>query len=261
MTVAVLQFGGSNCDRDAVRALSHLGIAAERIWYDDGLESAGGRGDTGGIAADGAGPDGAAEADAAPDADTDDPAGVVLPGGFSYGDYLRAGAMAARTPVMETVVERAAAGLPVLGVCNGAQIAAEAGLVPGAFTVNAGARFRCEHVHLRVERADTPWTSAYDAGDVLEVPIAHGEGRFECSDEVHERLCEDGRVLFRYCDPDGRTTDAANPNGSRDSVAGLLGERETTAVLMPHPERATLPDLGTTDGQGILRGFERAASA
>jgi len=256
VTVAVLQFGGSNCDRDAVRALSHLGIPAERVWYGDGLDALGGTDtDTGELAADGAGSgDEDARTDASRRLD-----GVVLPGGFSYGDYLRAGAMAARTPVVETVAERAAAGLPVLGVCNGAQIAAEAGLVPGAFTVNAGARFRCEHVHLRVERTDTPWTAAYAAGDVLEVPIAHGEGRFECSDAAMARLREEDRVLFRYCDPEGRATDAANPNGSRENVAGLLGERETTAVLMPHPERATLPDLGSTDGRGILEGFKRAS--
>jgi len=252
MTVAVLQFGGSNCDRDAVRALSHLGIEAERVWFEDGLDALGDRSGAERVVSESVGDRSGA--------DSSGPGGVVIPGGFSYGDYLRAGAMAARTPVMETVRERAAAGLPVLGVCNGAQIAAEAGLVPGAFTVNDTARFRCEHVHVRVERADTPWTRAYDEGAVIEVPIAHGEGRFECSSEVLERLVEQQRVLFRYCDADGRTTDAANPNGSRDSVAGVLGERETTAVLMPHPERATLPDLGTTDGQGILRGFEVAAT-
>jgi phosphoribosylformylglycinamidine synthase len=223
MTVAVLQFGGSNCDRDAVRALEHVGVDAERAWYEDGLGAA--------------------------------PAGVLIPGGFSYGDYLRAGAMAARAPVMATVAERASEGLPVLGVCNGAQIATEAGLVPGAFTVNASARFQCEHVRLRVERADTPWTRAYDEGEVIALPIAHGEGRFECDDATLDRLRDEDRVLFRYCDADGQATDAANPNGSKDNVAGLLGERETTAVLMPHPERATLPDVGGTDGQGVLRGF------
>jgi phosphoribosylformylglycinamidine synthase len=224
VTVAVVQFGGSNCDRDAVRALSHLGIDAERVWHEDGLP--------------------------------DDATGVLLPGGFSYGDYLRAGAMAARSPVLAAVREAAERGVPVLGVCNGAQIGSESGLTPGAFTTNRSARFQCEHVHLRVERADTPWTRAYDEGEVVELPIAHGEGRFEIEAAAYDRLQADERVLFRYCDADGRVTDAANPNGSTGNVAGVLGERETVAVLMPHPERATLPDVGGTDGQGVLRGFE-----
>ncbi len=224
MTVSVVQFGGSNCDRDAVRALRHLGVDAERVWHEDGI----------------------------PD-DTD---GIVLPGGFSYGDYLRAGAMAARAPIMADVRAAADSGVPVLGVCNGAQIGSESGLTPGAFTTNASARFQCESVHLRVERADTPWTAAYDAGDVIELPIAHGEGRFEIGDDAYGKLVDDDRVLFRYCDADGAVTDAANPNGSTGNVAGVLGDRETVAVSMPHPERATLPDVAaSTDGQGILRAF------
>ncbi|MFD1632513.1 phosphoribosylformylglycinamidine synthase I [Haloplanus ruber] len=228
MTVAVIQFGGSNCDRDSVRALSHLGIDAERVWYEDGLP--------------------------------DDATGVMLPGGFSYGDYLRAGAMAGRTPILASIREAAAEGLPVLGVCNGAQIGCEAGLTPGAFTVNRSARFQCERIHVRVENADTPWTAAYDEGAVLELPIAHGEGRFEADDDTYDRLVEEDRILLRYCDADGDVTDAANPNGSRDNVAGVLGSQETVAVMMPHPERATLPDLGGTDGTGLLRGFERTTT-
>jgi phosphoribosylformylglycinamidine synthase len=224
VTVAVVQFGGSNCDRDAVRALSHLGVDAERVWHADGLP--------------------------------DDLTGVVLPGGFSYGDYLRAGAMAARAPVMDEVRAAADRGVPVLGVCNGAQVGCEAGLVPGAFTTNAGARFRCERVHVRVERADTPFTRAFEAGQVLELPIAHGEGRFEASDATYDRLVADDRVLFRYCDADGEVG-AENPNGSRGAVAGLLGESDAVAVLMPHPERATLPRLSAGDGAGVLRAFAR----
>jgi phosphoribosylformylglycinamidine synthase len=184
----------------------------------------------------------------------------MLPGGFSYGDYLRAGVMAARTPIVEAVREAAAEGVPVLGVCNGAQIGCEAGLTPGAFTINESARFQCERVHVRVENADTPWTRAYDEGDVLELPIAHGEGRFEADDDTHERLVDNDRILLRYCDADGTVTADANPNGSRDNVAGILGERDTIAVMMPHPERATLPELGGTDGVGLLRGFETAAT-
>jgi len=224
VTVAVVQFGGSNCDRDAVRALSHLGVDAERVWHEDGLPA---------------------------DAD-----GVVLPGGFSYGDYLRAGAMAARSPIMAEVREAAEAGTPVLGVCNGAQIGCEARLTPGAFTTNASARFQCEPVHLRVENADTPWTAAYDEGDVIEVPIAHGEGRFEITESKYGDLVADDRILFRYCDAAGNVTGASNPNGSRGNVAGITGDSDHVAVLMPHPERATLPDLGrSVDGQGILSAF------
>jgi phosphoribosylformylglycinamidine synthase len=221
--IAILQFGGSNCDRDAERALDHLGVDCERVWHEDGLPS--------------------------------ETTGVLLPGGFSYGDYLRAGAMAARAPVIETVRSLAADGVPVLGVCNGAQIGCEAGLTPGAFTTNRSARFQCEPVHLRVENADTPWTRAYDEGDVLSIPIAHGEGRFEVGEGRLEDLERDDRILFRYSDADGRISETANPNGSAGNVAGVLGERDTVAVMMPHPERASLPDVGGTDGQGILRGF------
>ncbi|WP_254840599.1 phosphoribosylformylglycinamidine synthase I [Natronomonas marina] len=224
MTVAVIRFGGSNCDRDARRALEHLGVDAEIVWHEDGLPE-----------------------------DTD---GIVVPGGFSYGDYLRAGAMAARAPIMDEVRAAAAEGTPVLGVCNGAQIGCEGGLTPGAFTTNESARFQCEPVHLRVENADTPWTAAYEEGDVVEVPIAHGEGRFEIADERLQGLVETDRILFRYCEPDGEITEAANPNGSKDNVAGVLGTEDHVAVLMPHPERATLPDIGPTDGQGVLRAFE-----
>ncbi|GAA0671965.1 phosphoribosylformylglycinamidine synthase I [Natronoarchaeum mannanilyticum] len=223
MTVSIIRFGGSNCDRDAERALDHLDVDAEIVWHEDGLP--------------------------------EDTTGVMLPGGFSYGDYLRAGAMAARSPIMDEVRAAAEDGVPVLGVCNGAQIGSESGLTDGAFTTNRSARFQCEHVHLRVENADTPWTAAYEEGEVIEVPIAHGEGRFEITDDRLETLREEDRVLFRYCDADGEATEAANPNGSKDNVAGILGEREHVAVLMPHPERATLPDVGRTDGQGVLRGF------
>ncbi|WP_227374571.1 phosphoribosylformylglycinamidine synthase I [Haladaptatus halobius] len=223
MTVAIVQFGGSNCDRDAERALSHLGIDAELVWHEDGLPA--------------------------------DATGVMLPGGFSYGDYLRAGAIAANSPVVDEVREAAESGIPVLGVCNGAQIGCESGLIPGAFTTNRSARFQCEGVHLRVENADTPWTAAYDKGEVIEVPIAHGEGRFEISDGDYDELDSAERVLFRYCDAAGNVTEDANPNGSKGNVAGILGESDTVAVMMPHPERATLPDVGGTDGDGVLCGF------
>jgi phosphoribosylformylglycinamidine synthase len=226
VTVAVVQFGGSNCDRDAVRALEHVGVDARRVWHEDGLP--------------------------------EDLSGILIPGGFSYGDYLRAGAMAARAPVMAEVREAAADGVPVLGVCNGAQIGCESSLTPGAFTTNRSARFQCERVFVRVENAETRWTRAYEAGQVLEIPIAHAEGRFEITDERYEQLVADDRILFRYCDRDGQVTDAADPNGSKGNVAGILGDRENVAVMMPHPERATLPDLDGTDGQGVLTGFTGA---
>ena len=223
MTVSVVQFGGSNCDRDAVRALREVGVEAERVWHAEGL----------------------------PEEST----GIVLPGGFSYGDYLRAGAMAGRAPIIEEVRTAANEGVPVLGICNGAQVGCEAGLTPGAFTTNRSARFQCEPVHLRVENSATPWTQAFETGEVISLPIAHGEGRFEIPDDKLAALEAEHRVLFRYCDPDGNVTRAANTNGSTGEVAGVIGERGTVAVLMPHPERATLPELGGTDGRGILRGF------
>ena len=223
MTVSVIRFGGSNCDRDAVRALRDLDIDAEIVWHEDGLP--------------------------------EDTAGIVIPGGFSYGDYLRAGAMAGRAPIVEKVVAAANEGTPVLGVCNGAQVGCEAGFAPGAFTTNESARFQCEHVHLRIENAETPWTAGFESGEVIELPIAHGEGRFEIENEKIDELDAENRVLFRYCDADGNITPDSNPNGSTGAVAGILGEDDTTAVMMPHPERATLPAIGGTDGRTILSGF------
>ena len=227
MTVVVVQFGGSNCDRDAVRALQHIGIDATRVWHEDGLN------------------------DSVENLD-----GIILPGGFSYGDYLRAGAMAAHSPIVNDIQAAAERGIPVLGVCNGAQVGCESGLTPGAFTTNDRARFQCETVHLRVENATTPWTEAYETGTVIEIPIAHGEGRFEITENEYEMLKNDNQILFRYCDASGNITDDANPNGSRGNVAGITGNYDTVAVLMPHPERATLPELGrSTDGKGILQAF------
>jgi phosphoribosylformylglycinamidine synthase len=223
VTVAVLRFGGSNCDRDAIQALATLGVDAELVWYKDGLP--------------------------------EDVSGVVLPGGFSYGDYLRAGAMAARDPIMDEVRESVAGGVPLLGICNGAQIGCEAGITPGAFTVNRSARFQCEYVHLRVETTETPFTAAFEAGDVVSLPIAHGEGRFEIPDDELAALEAADRVLFRYCDAEGNVTEEANPNGSKGNVAGVVGTERTAAVLMPHPERATLADLDGTDGRRVLAGF------
>ena len=223
MTISVIQFGGSNCDRDSVQALESMDFDAELVWHEDGLPA--------------------------------DTTGIMLPGGFSYGDYLRAGAMAARSPIMAEVREAAADGTPVLGVCNGAQIGCESSLTPGAFTTNESARFQCEHVYLRVENADTPWTSQYDEGEVVELPIAHGEGRYELTDDRLDELEAEGRILFKYCDEDGEVSPEANPNGSKHAVAGVTGESDHVAVMMPHPERASLEDLGRTDGEPVLAGF------
>ncbi|MCT9097877.1 phosphoribosylformylglycinamidine synthase I [Haloarchaeobius sp. HME9146] len=228
MTVAIIRFGGSNCDRDALGALTDLDIDAEIVWHEDGLP--------------------------------EDTTGIMLPGGFSYGDYLRAGAMAARSPVMNEVRELASDGVPVLGVCNGAQVGCESGLTEGAFTTNASARFQCEHVYLRVERADTPWTEGYEEGEVIQLPIAHGEGRYEVDEDRLTQLETEDRILFRYCDETGELTEDANPNGSKHNVAGILGEHDSVAVLMPHPERAALEDIGGIDGRPLLRGFARAVA-
>lgn len=226
MTVAVIRFGGSNCDRDTVQALEATGIDATLVWHEDGLPA--------------------------------DLSGIVLPGGFSYGDYLRAGAMAAQSPIMDEVRVAANEGTPVLGICNGAQIGCEGRLTPGAFTTNESARFQCEHVHLRVENASTPWTDQYEEGEVVTFPIAHGEGRFEIDDERLDQLEDENRIIFRYCDEDGTVTDDVNPNGSKHNVAGVTGEEDHIAVMMPHPERVSLADLDSTQGRGVLRGFTSA---
>jgi phosphoribosylformylglycinamidine synthase I len=222
VTVAVVSFGGSNCDRDVAKALRRIDVPADTVWYKDEEEVA--------------------------DAD-----GVVLPGGFSYGDYLRAGAMAARTPVMERVRNRVDDGAPVLGICNGAQILCESDVVQGAYAQNLSARFRCEPVRLRVETTDTPFTRRFDEGDTVEIPIAHAEGRYVPDDL--DALIDDDRVLFRYVDENGEPTDEANPNGSVDNIAGIVGGSRNVAAMMPHPERASHPLLGTDDGLDVLAGF------
>ena len=218
MRAAVVVFPGSNSDVDAQYALSEVGgIPAELVWH----------------------------------AQTD-PSGydlIVLPGGFSHGDYLRSGAVAARAPIMDAVREAARRGVPVLGICNGFQVLLELGLLPGAMLHNAGIDFRCEWVHLRTEASDTAFTRAGAAGDVLRLPIAHGEGNYFATPDLLARLHDEGRVVFRDCEADGSVTPDAHPNGSVDGIAGICNDARNVVGLMPHPERASEPDLGSADGR------------
>ena len=221
MKFAVVVFPGSNCDHDAYHAAKHvLGQEAEFIWHKD-------------VSLNGA--------------DV-----VILPGGFSYGDYLRTGAIARFSPVMKTVTEFAKAGGPVLGICNGFQILCEAGLLPGAMLRNRDVKFHCEHVGIRVEQTDTPFTSGAARGRVLRIPVAHGEGNYFAEPDVAAALEAERRVIFRYCDERGEVTDAANPNGALNGIAGICNQARNVVGLMPHPERACEPALGSTDGLVIF---------
>ena len=218
MKFAVVVFPGSNCDHDAYHAAKHvLGQQAEFVWHKE-TSLAG--------------------------ADV-----VILPGGFAHGDYLRTGAIARFSPVMASVKAFADAGGPVLGVCNGFQILLEAGLLPGAMLRNRGLKFICEHVSVRVEETDTPFTSRCVKGQVLRIPINHGEGNYYAPDETLDRLERDLRVIFRYVDAStGAPSEAANPNGAARSIAGICSERRNVVGMMPHPERACEPMLGSGDG-------------
>lgn len=180
---------------------------------------------------------------------------IVLPGGFAYGDYLRCGAMAAHSPIMRAVVERAQRGTPVLGVCNGFQVLTESRLLPGALVRNAALKFVCRDVHLRVENSQTLFTSRYEQGEVIKVPVAHGEGNYFADDETLNRLEGEGRVAFRYCTAEGALTDEGNPNGSIRSIAGVYNETKTVLGLMPHPENAVEAALGSTGGKALFDGI------
>ena len=217
MKFSIVVFPGSNCDHDAYHAAKHvLGQQAEFVWHKETTLK---------------------------NADV-----VVLPGGFSHGDYLRTGAIARFSPIMAAVAEFAAAGGPVLGICNGFQILCEAGLLPGAMLRNRDLKFHCEHVGVRVEQTDTPFTTLATKGQVLQIPIAHGEGNYFADASVIAELEASRRVIFRYCDPQGRITDAANPNGAVNNIAGICSIGRNVVGLMPHPERACEPVLGSGDG-------------
>jgi phosphoribosylformylglycinamidine synthase len=221
MKFGIVTFPGSNCDYDAFHAVvDEFGEEAVYLWHKS-HDLAG--------------------------ADV-----VVLPGGFSYGDYLRAGAIARFSPIMNEVVAHAERGGPVLAVCNGFQIACEAGLLPGALLRNANLRFQSDWVRLRVDNDDTMFTSKYDRDSVLRIPIAHGEGRFTASDEVLDRLEGEGQVVFRYANADGDVVEAANPNGSMRGIAGIVNGGGNVLGMMPHPERAVDSLLGSTDGRGVF---------
>ncbi len=178
---------------------------------------------------------------------------VVLPGGFSYGDYLRTGAIARFSPVMEAVARHAEAGKPIIGICNGFQILCEAHLLPGALMRNDSLQYRCEWVHLRVENTDTPFTNLCEPGQVLRMPISHGEGRYFADQQTLDELESSARVVFRYCDAEGDVTAEANPNGSAHSIAGIVNEHRNVLGMMPHPERACEPLMGGNDGLLLWR--------
>lgn len=221
MKFGVLQFPGSNCDHDTANVLSAvLGQPVVMLWHDSpSLE----------------------------DADA-----IVVPGGFAFGDYLRTGAIASFSPVMGSVRRFAAAGGPVLGICNGFQILCESGLLPGALLRNAGLRYVCRQVHLRVETTDTPFTGKLTPGSVLKVPVGHMEGNYFCDPATLALLERDKRIAFRYCDPAGQLTPESNPNGSLQHIAGILSEGRNVLGMMPHPDRSSEALLGSSDGFGVF---------
>ena len=221
MKFGIVTFPGSNCDYDAYHAITEiLGEEAVYLWHKDH--------------------------------DLQGSEVVILPGGFSYGDYLRAGAIARFSPIMQEVTSHARAGGPVLAICNGFQIACEAGLLPGALMRNSHLQFVSDAVRIRVENTDTMFTNLYERGEVLRIPVAHGDGRFVASDETLDQLEGDGRVVFRYSDAAGKITPEANPNGSERNIAGIINDGGNVLGLMPHPERACSPLLGSSDGVRLL---------
>ncbi|NPV52505.1 MAG: phosphoribosylformylglycinamidine synthase subunit PurQ [Firmicutes bacterium] len=225
MRVGVVIFPGSNCDHDCHHAAQVMGMDAEYIWHA-----------------------------------TRDISGfdcIILPGGFSYGDYLRAGAVARFSPIMEAVTRFAERGGLVLGICNGFQILLEAGLLPGAMMRNRNLKFICKTIHLRVENAGTPFTGACAPGQVLAVPIAHGEGNYYIDPEGLRELNANKQVVFRYCDPHGAVTDEANPNGSCDNIAGIINREGNVLGMMPHPERCVERVLGGEDGRFVFASLLR----
>ena len=230
MKFSVIVFPGSNCDHDAYHAaVDVLGESAELIWHKD--------------------------------TDLKGPDVVILPGGFAHGDYLRTGAMARFSPIMPAIRAFAESGGLVLGICNGFQILLESELLPGAMLRNRGLKYRCEHVHVRVERTDTPFTRLARVGQVLRIPIGHGEGNYFAPPDVLERLEANGQVVFRYTSPGGDLADSWNPNGSLNAIAGICNEQRNVVGMMPHPERACEAILGGTDGLVVLQSLVTAVKS
>ncbi len=230
MKYGVIVFPGSNCDHDAYHVISkHVGQPVDFIWHRD--------------------------------TDLSSYDAIIIPGGFSYGDYLRAGALARFSPVMNSIKEFASRGRLVLGICNGFQILCEAGLLPGALIRNRDLHFICEHVRVRVETTETPFTNALSSGEVLKIPIAHAEGNYVCDDETLAELEREDRIIFRYCDAQGAITREANPNGSRQNIAGICNRERNVLGLMPHPERACEELLGSSDGLDIFRSLAASVAA
>ncbi len=224
MKVGVVVFPGSNCDHDTKRVFGEvLGQDARFLWHKD--------------------------------SDLQGAEAIVIPGGFSYGDYLRTGAIARFSPVMNSVKAFAEKGGRVLGICNGFQILQEAGMLDGAMLRNRHVKFLSQRVHIRVEATDTAATKGLKQGDVMAMPIAHGDGNLYLDEESLARVEAEGRVVFRYCEPDGRVTDEANVNGSRNAIAGICNAKRNVVALMPHPERASEPILGSDQGRKILEAF------
>lgn len=229
MKAAVIVFPGSNCDRDVQVTLRDVsGVEPVMVWHKESSFE---------------------------DVDL-----IVLPGGFSYGDYLRSGAMASKSLVMREVVKRAGAGVPVLGICNGFQVLTESGLLPGVLMRNANLKFVCKDVHLKVESSQSRFTSAYEAGQVLRIPVAHHDGNYFAGEEELDRLEGNGQIAFRYVHPDGSVKSDANPNGSARNIAGVYNETKSVLGLMPHPERLADPQLGGTDGKGMFQSLLESLS-
>lgn len=230
MKFGVIVFPGSNCDHDAYHVISkHVGQPVDFIWHRD--------------------------------TDLSSYDALIIPGGFSYGDYLRAGALASFSPVMNSVKKFAAQDKLVLGICNGFQILCEAGLLPGALIRNRELHFICEHVKVRVESTNTPFTHELRKGSVLTMPIAHAEGNYVCDDATLAELQRDDRIIFRYADAAGQVNDATNVNGSRDNIAGICSRGRNVMGLMPHPERACEDSLGSSDGRAVFHSLAGALAA
>ncbi len=230
MKFGVIVFPGSNCDHDAYHVVSkHVGQPVDFIWHKE--------------------------------TNLDAYDAVIVPGGFSYGDYLRAGALAKFSPVMQSLKKFAERGKFVFGICNGFQILCEAGLLPGALMRNKNLHFICDFVNLRVETADSPYTRELKSGEILSIPIAHAEGNYVCDDETFAGLESEKQIIFRYCNKNGETSEDANPNGALSNIAGICNRERNVLGMMPHPERACEDLLGSTDGRDIFRSLTNTIAA